>query len=161
MNKKSGISMIVLVITIVMIIILMSTVALKMNVATNSEALSVFVNNLSVIEEYIASCNILKEDLPFSGELSLEEVRSRITPEYLNIFNIELNNNGDDSTLLFKKVDMSEIGIKKKFTGYEEDGQNDIYVYSELTSTVYYLKGVEIDGDVYFSLNDKVNNIVE
>ena len=56
---------------------------------------------------------------------------------------------------------MKRAGIKKTFTGYEKQGENDIYVYSESTGTVYYLLGVEYDGRVYFSVNNNVTNIVK
>lgn len=161
MNKKSGVSMLVLIITIVVVIILMSTISLKIKNAKNNGNLSVFVNNLSVIEEYIESCNVLKEESPFSEDLKLEEVKAKVLPEYLDFFNSELISNGDEYTTSFKKVDMSKIGIKKKFTGYEQEGENDIYVYSEVTGTVYYLIGTEVNGEIYFSISDKVTNIVK
>lgn len=161
MNKKSGLSMLMLIITIVVLIILMSAITLKISIASGRENLSVLVNNVSVIEEYIASCNVLKEELPFSETLTAAQVKALIDEDNVVDFQNELTNNGDSSTTSFKKIDMKRAGIKKTFTGYEKQGENDIYVYSESTGTVYYLLGVEYDGRVYFSVNNNVTNIVK
>lgn len=163
MKNKKGVSMIILLITIIVVIILMSSITLKLGIASGREDLSILVNNISVIEEYIESCNILKEDLPFCGNLSMSDVINLVDTEYISSFDNELAKNGDADTTTFKKVDLSKVGIKKTFTGYGEEGkkgENDIYIYSEKSGTVYYLYGVEYDKNVYFSINDEVTNIV-
>jgi hypothetical protein len=140
----------------------MSTIALRINIASGRENISVLVNNIDTIEEYIKSCEVLNEDLPFeSKELSISEVRNLIDADKLSEFNNELESNGDNSTTFFKKVDISKVGIKKELTGYGKNGENDIYVYSENTGTVYYLAGASYDGNVYFSINYKITNIVK
>lgn len=161
MNKKSGISMLNLLITIIVVIILASTITVSVSILSARHNLSVFVNNILVIEEYIKSCNVLKEELPFNGELTLDEVKERIDIEYLENFNKEITNNGEISTISFRKIDMSKIGVDKKYTGYEKDGLNDVYIYSEVTGIVYYLKGVKDDENVYFSVNENVINTVK
>ena len=140
MNKKSGISMMMLIITIVVLVILLSAITLRLN---------------------IASCNVLKEELPFNGVITNTQVKSLIDEEYTSNFNEELTQNGDNTTTSFMKIDLSKIGIKKTFSGYEKEGENDIYIYSENTGIVYYLLGVEYDGNVYFSINNDVTNIVK
>lgn len=161
MERKSGISMFILLITIIVVIILASTITISLDQISTKKDLSIFANNISAIEEYIKSCNILKEELPFDGELTLEEVKSRVDSEYIENFTNELLNNGDNLTVSFKKVDMSKIGVENKSTGYEKEGINDIYIYSELTGTVYYLMGIENEENIIFSINESVINKVK
>lgn len=160
MKNKLGISMIVLVVTIVFIAILASAVAIQVSNSSGKERLSVFVNNVTVIEEYIKSCEILKEEMPFGDEMSKEEVISLISTEDLNYFTSDLSANGDSSTISFKKVDMSKVGIKKEFYGYGKEGANDIFIYSETTGTVYYLMGISYNNKTYFSINGDITNII-
>lgn len=161
MNKRSGISMFILLITVIVIIILASTITLSISSLSNKHKINIFVNNLSTIEEYISSLNILKEEMPFDEDLTIDEVRAKLETENLEAFNNEILSNGDNTTTYFKKVNLSKLEINEKNTGYEKKGQNDIYIYSENTGIVYYLKGIKLDENIYFSINDKLTNIVK
>lgn len=161
MNKRSGISMFILLITIIVIIILISTITLSISSLSNRHKISIFVNNLSTIEEYISSLNILKEEMPFDEDLTIDEVRAKLETENLEAFNNEILNNGDNTTVVFKKVNLTKLEINEKNTGYAKKGENDIYIYSENTGIVYYLKGIKLDENIYFSINDKLTNILK
>lgn len=161
MNKKNGISMFVLILTVIIVIILLSAVSLNLSDVSSINKIGIFATNLNTIQEYISSCNMLKEELPFNGEISLEEIKSKMTDEYYAYFMIELEEKGDKTTVNFKKVDLTAIGTLETATGFEENGETDIYVYSEITDTVYYLKGLKHKGEIYFCINNKITNIIE
>lgn len=159
MNRKSGISMMVLVVGIIVSLILLSTIALEIENSSGSEKISVFVNNITVIEDYIKSCNILKEELPLGDSITMQQAKSLVNIEHLQFFSQELAANGDSGISSFKKVDLNNAGIKKQFTGYGNEGPNDIYIYSENSGRVYYLYGLEYKDKVYFSVNNEITNI--
>ena len=161
MKNKKGVSLVILIMTIIVMVVLASTVTLQVVSTARNERLSVFVNNLIVIEEYMDSCNILKEDLPYTEELTLAQVKNLVGSTNLSKFNEELNKRGDASTAVFKKIDVSKIGIRKEFYGREEKGANDIFVYSEATGTAYYLLGVDYKGVMYFCINEDVTSFVK
>lgn len=161
MNKKSGISMFVLLITVIVAVILLSAISLNLTDVSSINKIGIFATNLNTIQEYITSCNLLKEELPFGGDILVEDIKSKMTEEYLEKFLIELENSGDSETSSFKKIDLNKIGAHADSTGFGEDGENDIYVYSEVTDIVYYLKGVRYKSDIYFCINNKITNIIK
>lgn len=161
MSKKSGISMFVLILTVIISIILLSAVSLNLADVSGINKIGIFATNLNTIQEYISSCNMLKEELPFNGEISLQEIKSKLSDEYYSYFMLELKDKGDEETVSFKKVDLTAIGTYETSTGFEENGESDIYVYSEITDTVYYLKGLKYKGEVYFCINNKITNIIK
>ena len=158
---KKGISMLMLVVTILMMIIIMSTITVSINITTGRENISTLENNLSTIEEYVDSCRILNEELPFSSSMSYEDVKKLVDSNNFTEFNNELMSNGDSVSSTFRKVEISEIGIKKEFYGYGKNGKDDIFVYSEDTGIAYYLKGVLYKGERYFSISSRLTNFVK
>lgn len=160
--RKKGISMVVLIVTLIVMIILMSTIVLTLTTMSGKEKMSVFVHNLQVMEEYIQSSEILKEELPFEESmLRMDEIKNLVESDKKSDFEKELENNGENVTTTFRKIDMDKIGVYEKITGYGKKGEKDSYVYSESTGIVYYLAGISYKGNIYFSMKDEVTNLVK
>ena len=59
-KSNNGISLVVLIVTIVMMIILASTAIVKINVSSNNSRLSVFTTNVSSLEENVKAKYVLE-----------------------------------------------------------------------------------------------------
>ena len=151
----------ILLITIIFVVILLSAIYLNLSDVSSINKIGIFTTNLTTIQDYITSCNLMKEELPFDGDILVEDVKLNMTEEYLEKFIIELENRGDSETVSVKKIDLNKIGVHEDSTGFGENGENDIYVYSENTDTVYYLMGIKYNGDIYFCINNKITNIIK
>ena len=60
-KSNNGISLVVLIVTIVMMIILASTAIVKINVSSNNSRLSVFTTNVSSLEENVKAKYVLEQ----------------------------------------------------------------------------------------------------
>lgn len=164
LKEKKGVTMLVLILTIILIVIISGAVISNLNVTTENANLSNFANNISQIQDKARSMYILENKLPVSNvaeKLTREDLLELVETENQNAFFDELNENGEGKNARFYKVDLDKVGVDKTIIGSEKDGEDDIYVISINSLKVYYLRGVEYDNNMYFSINSKISKIVD
>lgn len=164
LKQKEGISLIVLIITIALILIITSAVILNINVSVQNANLSRFANDLSYLQDSVKSMYILENKLPVKDiekTLSRETVLNLASNKNRDFLRTELANNGESEDVTFYEIDMKKVGSDMKQVGAGKNGKDDIYVVSNDSLKVYYLKGLLYRKKMYFSLNSDIANIVK
>jgi len=174
MNKK-GISLIVLIITIVILLILLSVTTVSVGDSIQNSRKSAFASDLASLQDAVNVYYIQNGELPIVSEgnkyveyvyktnnLVDKEDSSNIielNTTYINEFKQELVSNFDItdgenivSDTVFYKIDLAKINVEKTKRGTGKNGENDIYIVAYPSQNIYYLKGLSIEGKVYFSL---------
>ena len=160
--RKSGITMITLVITIIVALILLAAGIVTVSNAISDATMTAFAEDLNTIQDQIETYYLQNNEFPTEDPeeeaMSQEQIVSLASNQ--DKLETEMAENGDlneDGELgAFYEVDMSKINVTRTVRGMKENGENDIYVVSASTMKVYYLKGLEVRNEVYFSLSSKI-----
>ena len=152
MDRKKGVSLIVLVVTIIVLAILVTvsiTVGLK---NMNKGRKNAFENELQQLEELcIAADELNKLDEYVSKEfLTLSEFKSKAPS--LTEMNNETSKNRENSQSKFSKINIDKIGANEISRGKGQKGDKDYFYISRKTGRVYYLNGVKDKKVTYYSL---------
>lgn len=163
LKNKSGITMIVLVITIVIILILTSAIVASIMISTQNVDLSTFANNISQIQNSIRSMYLLENHLPIinnAPKITRENILNLVPNEKRGALNTELEKNGETDKTYFYQIDLDKAGVDKTRIGSGKNGSDDIYVVSMNSLKVYFLKGVKYKEKFHFSLDTDIVNAV-
>ncbi|MEG2348428.1 MAG: hypothetical protein RSB67_02125 [Clostridia bacterium] len=168
-DKKLGISLILLVITIVITIILTTAIIISVNTSKNNAALVSFAEEISTIEDQVSSYYIQNDEIPYLDSempISQKALMDLIPLSDKNIFTQELELNLDKNTNemlgAFYFIDLSKIDITNSKKGYKKSGENnDVYVVAYPSMNVYYLKGIKVNKNKYFSFTSKISDITK
>ncbi len=151
MIKKQGITITMLVITIIILIILAGTISISVYSTLNYSRLSSWANEMmyiqDVVDEELNESSILTDTLETISVdvsvLTVEQREEQFEGETITVGNlIELN-----------ILDLGKLGITDTMFG-NLDSEADVYAVSMTTGRVYYAQGFEIDDKVYFTLTD-------
>ncbi len=155
--QKSGITLISLVLMVVILIILTSTIVVSVASVSNNSKMVAFATDLNNIEQSVQAYYLENNELPKisapveyskSSLISLAELKeAQLESEIVANF---------DTSDKFFEIDLNKIDIANTTRGLKQKGSNDIYVVNSRNFRVYYVKGVLIGGDIYFSLTDKL-----
>lgn len=154
--KKQGISLVVLVITIIVMIIIASIAIIGINDLIITADTQDFANEVNVIEESIKEYYATHKILPVtSTKYNKSELLDKLDGSYKTKLNTEITENNDtDNT--FYVVDLKLLEITTPERGLEVDAL-DVYLVASNTLNVYYLKGVEIEDNIYFSNKELID----
>lgn len=156
MNNKRGISLMVLVLTIIIMIILASVVIYISADSVNNAKMASLAEDITNIEDLISEYYLNNNELPIVSGISYSKANVvDLITDGSTVLSEEINQNGDDSSL-FYKVDLSKLPIESSSRGVGDNGVNDIYLVSSQNFNVYYLKGEKIAGQYYFSLTQNL-----
>lgn len=157
---KKGISLAVLMVTVIVSLILISTLALSTIDSIDTANLKVFAMDLREITEATEEYYIINNIMPTindAGSMSRAEILN-IT-RYSNELTSELTENGDlDSN--FYAIDLDKINVQKTSYGKKVAGESDIFVIAFPSMNVYYLHGFKVKDKVYISLVEELSSLV-
>lgn len=158
MNNKSGISLIVLIITIVVILILTFISVMTLDHNINNTSIAAFINDLKEVEDSFGA-TILDFGKDGITTYSKSQVLT-LVGEHSTDFQEELVLNKDDTENVFYVVNLKNIGITKAKRGNKtNDDEADIYVVTKNKMHAYYLKGIKVNNTWYFSISSKIDNM--
>jgi len=161
MENKRGISLVVLVITIIVMIVLSSTIIYISSDMVMDTKQGAFALDLEQIEDLTKEYYLNNNELPAIGSEYTKATLVALITEGAEILSDEITINGDDSAK-FLRVDLSKLDISNITRGMEDNGDTtDIYVIATDSLNVYYLKGEEIGGEYYFSLTEKLTDKIQ
>lgn len=153
-SNKSGISLAILVVSIIVLLILTSTIVISTSNVNDTAKLTTFANNLSKIQEYTTNYYISNNLMPCLNEImTINELLS--ISNNSDILLEEITSNKDLDTD-FYTIDLSKINLTTIPYGFKEHGPNDIFVVSYPSMNVYYAAGITTQYTTYFSLTDKI-----
>lgn len=168
-NKKKGISLVVLIISIGVMLILLSIIIVSVNNVSNNAKLSAFASDLSTVEDLTSAYFMQNNSFPTKTEnntaLNQGEILSKVGSENEEAFEDELQLNNDINDLdelgEFYIIDLTKLDVSSSKRGVEENGENDVYAVAYPSMNVYYLKGEKVNRKMYFSLSSKLTKKVK
>lgn len=176
MKSKQGISLMVLIISISVMLILLSIIIVSVNNVSGNSKLAAFATDLSSIEDLTSSYYMKNNNFPIKVEDSKTEeemvmnqgtLLSRVGEENKEKFVDELKLNNDyneesDDLGEYYPIDLRKLDIESTKRGTEENGNlKDIYVVSYPSMNIYYIDGIKVKNEKYFSLSSKLTNKVK
>lgn len=159
-NSKRGLSLVALLITILVMFVLASVVVLSSKNSVDNANVTDFMSDLQKIEDSVESYYIENGIYPSSKELiSQTQVLEQVGEEKRAYLREEMELNDDyneDGSTSYYVLDLAKIDVTQTKRGTEKDEDiNDVYIISESTGNVYYLKGLETKDNTYFSITEK------
>lgn len=157
-NTKSGISLIVLGLVVIVMGTLMGITVVSMSGTVKETEAREFASEIKQLEYLVKQARNLNNDEDFDftartlsvSELSSEE-KSQMSEEV---------ESGATSITLYE-IDYSKIDVADTKYGKKEDGDTeDVYVLSNKTGKVYYLKGFKWEGKVHYTLTDELSTLL-
>ena len=152
MKTKNGVTIAVLVITIIVLLILTSVTVITGTEEYNKAKLVKLQAEMSQIEVLMNNYYTRK-----SGNIQFEQVSmdvSTLDEKSLLQFNEETI---EGNKITMYVIDLYEIDAEESTYGTGKLGDTDRYLYSTKTGKVYYEKGLKVGNTTYF----RVNNVSE
>lgn len=162
MDKKNGKAIIYIVISILIVFILLAIVVImmiandiKMQTETFSKELIEIENNIKKIKS--AGSSLPVDELMVYNKDTLLTLLSKTQQANLAA---EIKENGDEEAK-FYVIDMKKLGIVTSTRGDKELGGEDIYVFASPSLKVYYVGGIHIDGQSYYSVTKRLAKVTK
>ena len=153
MNKKSGVTILVLVITIIVLAILAgASIKGVANVLDKANKQN-FVTELKTLQDKT------KEYYITFGELPVDKTKFYTVQQLFDLYTAEIElksiknevNKNSDNEAVFYKLDLNELEVETEKRGKSATSK-DIFVVSSYNYNVYYLQGEVIEDKIHFSL---------
>ena len=151
---KKGISLVSLIVVIIVMIILAGIVVATGFDSAENATINTFALELLNIQTAVDDYHYKYEKYPSISEYTLDT--TTIQSESLAQFDGETIT---DNKITLKLLNMSLIGITDTEFGNGKD--KDIYLLSETTGKVYYLKGIAYKGVTYYTLTTELTDILD
>lgn len=165
-NNKRGIAVMSLVTTVAIILILLTTVTMSgINTAHNAKKIA-FGAEIKMIQSAVDSyytqnnATFPVKEQAYTIDFSSDNVSSKNKKIFQD------NEVDDKTSFVVYEIDYEKIGITDLVYGNKKQGENedkkkeDIYVVSRNSGKVYYLKGLKIGSEVYYTVTDDIENLL-
>lgn len=143
MNKlknNKGITMIALVVTIIIMAILLTVVNYGSEKGLEMKELNNMYADILILEEKISLYYLNKGELPLKDSTKTINVNDTIKAS-------NPNNNSE-----FYEIDISKLNNVSLNNMKDSRNSSDRYLINKQSHTVYYQKGVRLDGKVYYTI---------
>lgn len=145
MKKSSGITIIILVVTLVIMGIIAGTVIFQATDNIKYANLKHLYNDLELLEDKVNLYYVKYNEIPIISKYDTDNYSSEFKDE-----NINANKNLDDNNVYYI-LDLQAIG-NLTLNNYITGVGDDVYVVNEETHTIYYPKGIVAGSTTYYSL---------
>lgn len=151
-KRNKGITLISLVISIIIILIISGMVIYYSTKGLAIQKVNNLYSDIEQIESQVDSYYIKNNELPIIDDIEIT-------------FNDSSNVNDGN---IYHIIDLSELdGLNLNYGRDFEIVKNnntysnneDIYIINDDSHTIYYIKGIEYDGEVYYSIDDNYEQI--
>lgn len=154
MKNKKGITIIVLVFTIIIILILTTIVTITGKDLVDSSNKKNFAKEIYIIERKLAEYKFINSELPIGKAITI----------YLTDVNdkeqFKLEENYSTGIVTLYEIDYLGADIENLSRGMG-NSEKDIYLVSKTTNKVYYLKGLKIGKNYYYTLTDDLKESLD
>ena len=162
LNKKSGISFIILVLTIVVALILLASAYGVTSNVMNNGVITNFTEDLLMVQDQATLYYTMNGTIPKYDDTDKEtasNVLSMVDTKYRAKLQEEMELNKDTQND-FYKIDLSKLDIDRSSRGFSNSGNvSDVFLLAYPTFNVYYLKGASVGDEIYFSLSTRLTSI--
>ena len=143
-NSKSGVTFSVVIVAIVIMLIVMSSASIIGSRAISTANFEEYKSEIGRVSNNINEYYISNKVLPVTNEVV-----------DINTLDVALKNeiieNGDSDATIYV-VDITLVKDASIKNGNGDVLSKDVYLVSDKTQTVYYLKGFKYNGTVYYSI---------
>lgn len=158
MKLKRGITVTMMVITVIILLILASTITISVYSGINYSKLSSWkseiVNIQNVVKEKLNESSIIDEYILGSISVSKDSIPN---VEFTNQFSGETVDS--DNNVILYALDLGKLGITDTMYG-NYTTSTDVYAISKETNKVYYVQGLELGNDTYYTItSDDLENL--
>ena len=157
-NKRKGITLITLIAIITVSIILTSTIVISYSSFKTSAKKKSFAMELYTLELQIKEYKMHNNTYPINQK---KEFDINVLDSKLLTIMEQLGEEISQGKVELYTIDFNKININSLVRGVEKDGELDVYVYSTKTHNLYYLKGEEIENNIYYYFDDELYNILK
>jgi len=141
-REKKGITLMVLIITIVVMIILAGTIIVSVVGYGDLKNLKAMYNDLQALQEQVHIYYEKAGELPVTGEA--------IDDDFVTLFAGARNaNDGED----YYKIDLTFLD-NINLTYGKQQFDKDYFIVNELSHNVYYYAGFDVEGETFFGIMD-------
>lgn len=152
---KKGITMVSISIIVIVIIILLSIVVINGSKALETSKKVEFLSEILDVQQEVLDYYKQNNYLPVLNEITVDLTNAK--PNEINEFEAE---NIVENKVVLNELDISKLNLSSNKFGNKKNA-NDIYLLSNKTKRVYYLKGVKADGIIYYTYsNVKFNSVI-
>lgn len=153
MNNK-GITLTTVVVSVILMLILAGTITVSIFSTINYSKISVWINEIvyiqDIVEEHLAKTSVppytsATVNIDISG-LSSEERQKQFASEVI-----------ENNLVTLNVLDLGTLKITNTTYGNLQNEQ-DVYAYSNVTGKVYYVKGINIDSVMTYTVTDELRN---
>ena len=154
LENERGITLITLIISVVILAIL--TISLSMNTysSLNLAKLTKLQNDIELLNNRIATYYVKEGKLPIyrEGSSSFAISKSSLIGQFDDLATSDGN--------IYYTIDLEALDISLQTlnygSGYKSPDSSDRYIVNEETHIVYYLQGINYDGDVYHTTGKNI-----
>lgn len=155
-NRKDGVTIIALGMIIIVMGIIVGITGLNINNLLNETQVKEFASELQQLEFLINDYKIRN-----NGNVIFNEHILNIA-DATSLFLSQLSEETIvDGIITLYEIDYDKIDAMDTNFGNQENGVNDIYLYSKETGKVYYKLGFEYEGTVYHTLTENLEQKLE
>lgn len=151
---KRGITLVVLVITIITMLILTGVITISALDIVTRATINTFGVEIVNIQNAVSEYYYRHEEYPTRGDYVLDI--TTIESDSLSQFDIETIT---DNKINLKIADLSLIGITD--TEFGSGDGTDVYVLSEATGRVYYVQGARYEGTTYYTMVNSLYAVMD
>ena len=168
MKVKNGITLIILVLTIILALILVTATTLAVGNSIDNARLAAFANDLKEVQDAVKVYYMENDFFPTPADsteaLSQKAIFEIVSNKVIFKQDLSVNNDYNENENLgsFYKIDLKILGVEQTVRGTQEDRQpDDIYIVSYPSMNVYYLAGVKAKNNTYYSLSTRLTDVVK
>lgn len=150
-KSDKAITMLTLIITVLLLIIITSTLAVNSYDSIQISKITKLGNDIESLNDRIAAYYVEYDDLPICGEAYKKD-------DLRNKMNKLSNNDGEDYyTIDLSKLDNLTLNYGKDYNSFLEDS----YIINVESHIVYYLKGVAYKGEIFYTIGENQEVILQ
>jgi len=152
MMKKQGITVSMLVIVIAVLAILTTVVVTSVSTSIDNTNFTIWTQEISLVQETIKEVKVDIDDyLLETIEFDTKDIPATILSTQFNGENIT------SGKITLYQINVTKLGLENLSYGNYEN-INDVYTYSKETGKVYYLKGMTLSNNTYYTLTAELAN---
>lgn len=157
-KDSKGITLVSLLITIALMLIISSiTISVSMDRFEINDY-NKMINDLKLLEDKVSNYYLKYNAIPIVRNTE----NSPILYDYTEI-SFNTNENDNEIYYILDLSAMEGISLNYGETGFEDiNSSDDVYIINEKSHQIYYVRGVELNNNIYHSIlnNDKIHDII-
>lgn len=147
LRTNRGITLVALVITIVVILIVAGTTVYTSLDRFEINGYNKMKNDLELLSDKVANYYLKYNGLP-------------IKEKYTSALDFDKNVNDNENYYILDLEAMEGISLNYGKEGFNNpNASDDIYIINEKSHTIYYVKGIEVDRKMYYTIPENENSI--